>query len=367
MCEKKKTVLLGMSGGVDSSVAALLLKKKGYNVIGAFLKIYSDTKNKLTGQCAYLDELKMARKISSILNIPLIVLDYEKDYKKHVLNPMFKSYASSKTPNPDISCNAIIKFPFLWKAAKKYKADLIATGHYAKIKKYKKICTLLMGKDNTKDQSYFLAELAQKDLSHTIFPIGNYTKKQIRDIARRNNFPNWNKHGTVGICFVGQQNMQNFLKQKIKEKPGKVITPTGDIIGTHKGISFYTIGQKTGEHIGINVKKPREFAQKRFYVGEKRRNNLLVVAPEGHPALKRRKVLIKNLHLINAKSKIPAQLKARIRHLGFFHLGKLKKTTNGWSFTFNKPLEALAEGQYIVFYKGREVMGCGEMSLTYRK
>src|SRR3989338_6745053 len=236
MCEKKKTVLLGMSGGVDSSVAALLLKKKGYNVIGAFLKIYSDTKNKLTGQCAYLDELKMARKISSILNIPLIVLDYEKDYKKHVLNPMFKSYASSKTPNPDISCNAIIKFPFLWKAAKKYKADLIATGHYAKIKKYKKICTLLMGKDNTKDQSYFLAELAQKDLSHTIFPIGNYTKK------------------------------------KIREKPGKVITPTGDIIGTHKGISFYTIGQKTGEHIGINVKKPREFAQKRFYVGEKRRN-----------------------------------------------------------------------------------------------
>src|SRR3989338_5229546 len=283
MCEKKKTVLLGMSGGVDSSVAALLLKKKGYNVIGAFLKIYSDTKNKLTGQCAYLDELKMARKISSILNIQLIVLVYE------------------------------------------------------------------------------------KDLSHTIFPIGNYTKKQIRDIARRNNFPNWNKHGTVGICFVGQQNMQNFLTEKIKEKQGKVITPTGDIIGTHKGISFYTIGQKTGEHIGINVKKPREFAQKRFYVGEKRRNNLLVVAPEGHPALKRRKVLIKNLHLINAKSKIPAQLKARIRHLGFFHLGKLKKTTNGWSFTFNKPLEALAEGQYIVFYKGREVMGCGEMSLTYRK
>ena len=154
--QEKQTVLLGMSGGVDSSVAALLLKKKGYKVIGIFLKNYSDTKNKITGECSWIEEREMAKKIASILQIPLLTLDYEKEYKKYVINKMFKDYAKGLTPNPDISCNTIIKFPALWKKAKDLKADYIATGHYVKVKNSKNGYELLQGKDKKKDQSYLL-------------------------------------------------------------------------------------------------------------------------------------------------------------------------------------------------------------------
>jgi len=218
---KKKKVLVAMSGGVDSSVAALLMKKNGYEVFGAFMKCFSDTKNNLTGECAWRDELRMARRIAAKLNIQLIMLDFEKEYKKHIIESMFKAYTEGKTPNPDILCNKIIKFPLLWKAAKKLKIPLIATGHYARIKKTSNGFQLLTGLDFEKDQSYFLAEISQEDLSHTIFPLGNHTKSQVRQIAKANNFPNWDKQGTRGICFVGRIPMQKFLKQKIKKNVGR--------------------------------------------------------------------------------------------------------------------------------------------------
>lgn len=358
----KPIVLLGLSGGVDSSVAALLLKKQGFKVIGAFLKMYSDTKNPLTGECSYLDDLKMAKKIALILGIPLIELDYEKEYKNQVLDPMFSAYKKGLTPNPDIACNKIIKFPFLWKEAQKIGAKFVATGHYARIKKYKRAYYILVGKDRKKDQSYFLSELSQKDLEHTLFPVGNLTKNGVREIARKNGFPNWNKHGTVGICFVGQIPMQKFLQRKIKPKKGKVIMPDGNLVGTHQGIAYYTIGQKIGPHNGVEIIKPVHLAQKRFYVAEKRRPNILVSAPEGHSSLSKRELLIKNLHLISLKDKLPDNnLKARIRHLGHLHEGKLYKNNNKWHFLFSKPVQALAEGQYIVLYSEDKVVGSGEI------
>jgi tRNA-specific 2-thiouridylase len=360
---KKKKVLVAMSGGVDSSVAALLMKKNGYEVFGAFMKCFSDTKNNLTGECAWRDELRMARRIAAKLNIQLIMLDFEKEYKKHIIESMFKAYTEGKTPNPDILCNKIIKFPLLWKAAKKLKIPLIATGHYARIKKTSNGFQLLTGLDFEKDQSYFLAEISQEDLSHTIFPLGNHTKSQVRQIAKANNFPNWDKQGTRGICFVGRIPMQKFLKQKIKEKRGKIISPKGELIGMHPGSAFFTIGQKLGEHLGVIINKPPELAQKRFYVAEKRKGNILVAVPENHSLLKRKRIIIKKLHLINQKVKIPLKLKARIRHPGIFHSGKLKKVNSGWEFRFDKLIKAIAEGQYIVFYKDQEVMGCGEIIL----
>lgn len=343
-----------MSGGVDSSVAALLLKKQGYEVIGLFMKNYSDTKNKLTGECNWIEDRKTAQKICTKLNIPLITKDFENEYKKQVINPMFKSYARGITPNPDIDCNAKIKFPLLWKEAKKLNIPLIATGHYAIIKKTKSNYELQQGKDPSKDQSYFLSELSQKDLEHTLFPIGNYTKEQIRKIAKENNFPNWDKHGSTGICFVGKINMQDMLKQRIKPNPGKVKDPDGKVMGTHQGISYYTIGQKANPSMGININKSNN-SQSRFYIAEKQKNNTLIVAPENHPILSKKEIKISHIHLI---SKLPKSgLKARIRHLAPLIPGELKKQKAHYIFTLNKPTQGIAEGQSLVLYKNKTLIG----------
>ncbi|PIN92853.1 tRNA 2-thiouridine(34) synthase MnmA [Candidatus Pacearchaeota archaeon CG10_big_fil_rev_8_21_14_0_10_31_24] len=357
--KNKKTVLLGMSGGVDSSVSAYLLKKQGYKVIGAFMKNYSETKNPITSQCSYLDDKKSAQTIASILKIPLIYIDSEREYKEKVLTPMYKSYSKNLTPNPDISCNTIIKFPILWKAAKKQNADFISTGHYAIIKKTSKGFSLLSGKDKNKDQSYFLSELNQFDLSHTLFPIGNLKKEKVRNLAKKIKLPNWNKQGTRGICFVGKTNMQTFLSKKIPQKPGKVITPENILIGTHPGAMYYTIGQRIGQSVGISFSPNwKNEKNEKLYIANKK-NNILIAVPENHILLKRKKIKILKLHLINPEEKIPNNLKARIRHLGELHSGTLSK--NKKEFTFKKPVKSLAEGQYIVLYNKDNLIASGEI------
>jgi len=200
--DKKQKILVAMSGGVDSSVAALILKKQGYNVIGAFMKNWGDTKNSL-GECSWKDDRKEAMKIASQLEIPLITLDFEKQYKKDVIEPMFSSYKKGITPNPDVDCNQKLKFPLLWKAAKKLDANFIATGHYVR----RKGDIMLRARDENKDQSYFLYRLNSSDLKHSLFPIGGLTKKQVREIAKKNKFPNYNRKSTVGICFIGKLNL----------------------------------------------------------------------------------------------------------------------------------------------------------------
>ncbi len=360
--KSKETVVLGLSGGVDSSVAGLLLKKKGYNVIGVFLKLYSDTKHPLTGECAYLEDLKMAKKIALLLDIKLYVLDFEKEYKKLVLEPMFEKYRKGKTPNPDILCNKLMKFPLLIKSAGKYNADFIATGHYARIKKTSKGIQLFTGKDKTKDQSYFLADLSIKELKKAIFPLGELTKKEVREIAKENGFPNWNKHGTTGICFVGQDNMQELLRENIKVKMGEVFDDTGRKIGIHQGVAYYTIGQKALPSIGIEIKKPSGFEQQRLYVAQKDlKRNKLIVTSEESLLLKKKEIRLKNLHFINKERMILSGLKARLRHLGQYYNGKIIKSKNNYSFVFNRPVSSIASGQIAVFYLGEHVAGCGEI------
>jgi len=360
----KKTVLLGMSGGVDSSVAALLLKKEGYNVIGAFMKNFSDTKNPLTEECLWVEEKKMAQKIASILKIPIITLDYEKLYKKKIIAPMIKKYSKDETPNPDISCNKLIKFPALKKKARELKVEYIATGHYAKITKTKKGYKLMSSRDKTKDQSYFLYELTQNDLKHIIFPLENYTKKEVRKIAKRHKFPNWNKPGTKGICFVGKINMKDFLKKKIQKKPGKIISPDKKVIGSHPGTMYFTIGERVGLRQEIKINDSfRNKIKKRLYVADKMKNNILIVAPKQHPLLKRKKIIIKKIHLINKKQKIPKKgVKARIRNLGSFLSGRLKKHGEKYVFILEKPEEGIAPGQSLVLYNKEELIGGGIIS-----
>ena len=374
-----------MSGGVDSSIAALLMKRAGYQVIGAFMKNWSDTKNEL-GECAWKDDRKMAMKIAAKLGIPLITLDFEKEYKKDVIDEMFKLYRKGITPNPDIDCNQKIKFPLLWKAAKKLGADFIVTGHYAQIKRIanRKVVNnkkgfvegggadgglkyryeLLRGKDEKKDQSYFLYRLTQKDLSHSLFPIGDYTKIQIRKIAEKNKFPNFNRKGTVGICFVGKINLKDFLQKKIKPKKGKVLNPERKQIGEHDGIYYYTIGQRLGPRFGIEIERGKGKKLKRWYVARKNlRRNEIIAAPEDHPLLYRKEILIKNPRWINSspcgRRRGGWRIKSRIRQVGELLPSKLEYNKKRYKIILNKPITGISEGQAIVLYSGKKVLGGG--------
>lgn len=355
----KQKVLLGLSGGVDSAVATLLLQKQGYEVIGAFMRCFSESKNKITGECPWIEDKKSAQRIASQLNIKFIELNYEKEYTNQVIKPMFKSYANGLTPNPDSLCNTIIKFPYLWFEAKKQGCQFIATGHYIKkVKKQNKLY-LKIPKDKNKDQSYFLYGLSQEDLKHTLFPIGDYTKSEVRNTAKKNNLHNWNRLGTRGLCFVGNIDIKSFLKQKINNKQGLIKNPEGETIGKHDGMMFYTIGERLGENNNIKINNEyRDKVKSKLYIASKDiKNNILTIAPKGHLILKRKYFYIKNINLISGKPK-SKEILVRIRHLGDLHKAKIK----GNKIILNKPIEGLAQGQSAVLYTKKGLMlGGGEI------
>lgn len=358
----KLKVLVAMSGGVDSSVAALMMKRKGYEVIGAFMKNWSDTKNEF-GECNWKSERRMAVKIASMLNVPLITLDYEKEYKKDVIDEMFKKYKKGITPNPDIDCNKKLKFPKLIKEAKKLGCDFLVTGHYSRIKKSKSGYKLLRAKDESKDQSYFLYTLTQNELKNCLFPIGDYTKKEIREIARKNHFPNFDKKSTVGICFIGKVNLKEFLSKKIKPKKGKILDPEGKVIGEHDGIYYYTIGQRLGPRYGFEIQREKNTANiSRWYVARKdAKKNIIIAAPEGHPLLYRKEITLIEPHWINKAPKRGDKILSRIRQVGELIPSKIQFDKKVKAI-LNKPITGVSEGQAIVLYKGEEVLGGGVIS-----
>jgi tRNA-uridine 2-sulfurtransferase len=369
--KNKQKILLAMSGGVDSSVAALLLKKHGYDVVGAFMKNWSDTKDPLTGRCAWRTERKIALRIASQLDIPLITLDFERQYRKDVIEKMFEKYKKGITPNPDIDCNQKIKFPLLLKEAKKRKINLIATGHYARVRKNKKNnYELLRGKDESKDQSYFLYKINQEELSHCLFPIGEYTKEQIRTIAEKNKFSNYDKKGTVGICFIGKVNLKKFLQKKIKPKKGKILDPNGKVIGEHDGIYYYTIGQRLGPRYGFELDRGDKNKPSKWYVAKKDvKKNIIVAAPEGNIINFRKEVIARDIHFIDNllinKIKRGNKLKifSRIRHVGELLPSTLSynKKSKQFKIILSKPITGVSEGQAIVLYRGEKVIGGGEI------
>jgi len=367
--KKQKSVLIGLSGGVDSAVAALLLKKQGYEVIGAFMINFSETKNKLTGDCNYLEDKKDAQKIAAILNIPLKILNFENQYKTLIIKPMFKSYADGLTPNPDSSCNKIIKFPLLWKHARKLGCDYIATGHYIKKTKNKdNSFSVKIPKDKNKDQSYFLYGLTQQVLSHTLFPIGeaNLTKPEVREIAKLHDLPNHDKRSTRGICFVGKIDMKSFLQQKIKPNSGSVLSVKGDTIGTHQGIMFYTIGERIGPKSGFTIDKSYiNKTSKKLYVAKKNiRSNTITIAPQGHKSLKKNKFRIIKLNFISGHApKFPLVCKVKIRHSASLTSATVQEKDNKLLCTLKKPIQGIAAGQSCVLYKPRTnlILGGGEI------
>jgi len=377
---KQKKVLVAMSGGVDSSVAALLMKRLGFNVIGAFMKNYSDSKNELTGECSWKEERGYAMKISALLGIPLITLDFEKEYKNFVVKKMFRDYKKGITPNPDISCNEKVKFPLLIKAAKKLGADFVVTGHYSRIKKVKIrerksanagkkefSYNLLRAKDESKDQSYFLYRLKQDELKKLIFPIGDYTKKQVREIALKEGFPNHDKKSTVGICFIGKINLKRFLQKKIKPRKGKILNPSGEVVGEHDGIYYYTIGQRLGLRYGFDLKKSggdKKFLRK-WYVAQKDAiKNIIIAAPEGHKILYRKEIFLKNTHWVNEKPKNNMKVLARIRQVGELLPSKIMINRNKIKIVLNIAITGISEGQAVVLYSGKKVLGGGEIMFS---
>ena len=376
----KIKVLLAMSGGVDSSVAVLLLKKQGYEVIGAFMVNWSDTKNKITGECAWREERRIAMKIAAKLKIKFITLNFEKLYKKDVVDVMFKNYQEGITPNPDIDCNQKIKFPLLINEAKKLGCDFVATGHYARIfaryspeskfeksergsekgiKNNKGKYELLRAKDELKDQSYFLYRIKQNELKNILFPIGNYTKKEVREIANKNKFPNHNKKSTVGICFIGKINLKEFLKKRIKPKKGIILDPDGNKIGEHDGIYYYTIGQRIGQRFGIEVEKTEKI-QKKWYVARKiLKTNTIIAAPENHPLNYRKEIIIKNSHWINKKPKNNSEVLSRIRQVGELLPSTLIYNKNKIKIILKKAITGVSQGQAIVLYQREKCLGGG--------
>jgi tRNA-specific 2-thiouridylase len=351
----KKTVLLGMSGGVDSSVSAALLVKKGYRVIGGFIKNWSDTKDAWSGECAWRGDRRDAMRVAAALEIPLVTFDFEDLYRARVIAPMFKAYARGVTPNPDVLCNQEIKFGVFFEAAKRLKADFVATGHYARVRHGRDgMAHLLRGSDPDKDQSYFLHRVSQSALRKTIFPVGSLQKKEVRAIARRFNLSTAVKAESMGICFIGKQPMTAFLRTRIPSKPGMVVDPNGKTIGTHDGLDGVTIGQRHGFHVTVGGGP--------WYAAAKDISSGCLVAVPGreHPRLYSESATVADVHWIADVPRSDRRLSVAVRYRqdAVPVTCEIKKG-HRVRVSFRFPVFAVAPGQSAVFYRGEECLGGG--------
>lgn len=352
--KNKKKVFVGMSGGVDSSVTALLLKKEGYDVTGVFMRCYN-----IDG-CAERDA-EDARRVAEKLEIPFYVFDFEESYKEKVVQYMVEGYEKGITPNPDVACNREIKFGLFLDHALKLGADYIATGHYVILKKEDDKFNLYQGKDKNKDQSYFLWTLTQDDLKHSLFPIGEYQKSEVRNIARENEIPVADKKDSQGICFLGDVSIVDFLSDYIPKKTGDVLDTKGNKIGSHEGAEFYTIGQRHGLDLAEknkNLKIKGNVKTKPHYVVEKNVKSNVITVAEGkdNPALFKDNV---NLFDVNSISNNPIndiEVMAKIRYRQPTFRAKLKKEGSEFKLIFKEPQKFIAPGQSAVLYDKNEKM-----------
>lgn len=350
------TVLVGMSGGVDSSVSAALLVKKGYQVIGGFIKNWSDSKDPWSGECQWRGDRRDAMRVAAGLGVPLLTFDFEDLYRKRVVDKMFKAYAKGITPNPDVLCNQEIKFGVFFEAARRLKADFIATGHYARVRKGKDgMAHLLRGKDREKDQSYFLHRISQRALERTIFPVGNLEKPEVRRIARSLGLSTAERKESMGICFIGKQPMKAFLRSRIPSRPGKVTDPNGIVIGSHDGLDAVTIGQRHGFRIASSGSRAWYAAAK-----DPSSNCLVAVPDRDHPLLYAESATIRDLHWIAEPPRSGRHaLSAVIRYRQDAVPVEITQKRGALSLHFKTPVFAVAPGQSAVLYKGEECLGGG--------
>ncbi len=358
---KKPLVFVGMSGGVDSSVSAYLLHRQGYRVVGVFLRCFN-----IDG-CAQRDAVD-ARRVAEHIGIPFYVWDFEEAYKSAVVEYMIAGYRSGITPNPDVMCNREIKFGLFLKKAISLGADFVATGHYARISGNPGRRVISAGFDTRKDQSYFLWTLTPEQLNHVLFPVGRYDKPTVRQIAKKAALVTAEKKDSQGVCFLGSFNMADFLKQHIPRVPGPIVTISGEVIGTHEGLSFYTIGQR---HLGVDLKKTsRQYAHNIWYVsGKDVATNSLIVAPgDTHPALFASSVVLSDISCTtNAcreriSTRKPLIIRARVRYRQPLFSATLSPiSVNQAIVSFSSPQKFVAPGQSLVFYSpsGSSLWGGG--------
>lgn len=349
---QKPTVFVGMSGGVDSAVtAALLVRSKKYEVVGCFMKNWSGTKD-FKGECNWVQERQDAMRVAAKLGIPFKIFDFEKEYRKTVVDYLFKEYKAGRTPNPDIMCNTTVKFGVFLKQARKLGADFVATGHYIKLGKKAGKFTLNKAKDKNKDQSYFLNTLGQAELEYCLFPLGDLTKPQVRVLAKRWGIIVADKPDSQGICFIGEVPMKEFLKSKLPVKKGKIVSTNGKILGEHEGVWFYTIGQRAG--IGGGPEP--------WYVTEKniKKNQLVVAQGNTAPELFKKELCVGKISWIAGQApKLPLKCTAKIRYRQPDQGCTVKLVNGKLKVVFMVPQRAVTPGQSVVFYKGREMLGGG--------
>ncbi len=395
-----KTVVVGLSGGVDSSVAAYLLKKQGYNVIGLFMKNWHDDSVTISDECPWLDDSNDAMLVAEKLEIPFQTVDLSEEYKERIVDYMFREYEKGRTPNPDVLCNREIKFDVFLKIALSLGADFVATGHYCRKAEVNSnsntpIYRLLSGIDTTKDQSYFLCQLSQEQLAKTLFPIGELTKPEVRKIAQELNLVTADKKDSQGLCFIGKVRLPDFLQQQLRPKTGVIVvipstfesynqTPPvfnakedrlefeskkiiykkedGLVIGTHQGAHFFTKGQRKGLAVG-GTKEPlfvidTDVVENIIYVGE----------GKNHPGLLRNTLFVQNndLHWVRPDLSLNPNeehdVMARIRYRQPLEEATLFKSNKGLYVTFKNPQTAITEGQFVAWYSNDELVGSGVIS-----
>ncbi len=394
-----KKVIIGLSGGVDSSVSALLLKQQGYEVIGLFMKNWHDETVTISDDCPWLDDSNDAMLIAEKLEIPFQTVDLSEQYHSRIIDYMFNEYENGRTPNPDVLCNREIKFDIFLKIALNLGADYIATGHYCQVNKInkdnKEIYRLIVGADEKKDQSYFLCQLNQKQLSKAIFPIGHLTKSDVRDIAKKNDLITADKKDSQGLCFVGKVKLPDFLKQRLTPKKGKVIkidsesvkqeidlnevkskekelellsspfsfsSDDGEEIGEHHGAYYYTVGQRKGLNIG-------GFSEPLFVLETDVSKNLIYVGMgESHPALYKKALFVKSneIHWIREDLKIneneTMNVEFRIRYRQPLQSGTIYRFKKGLYILFDKPISSVTSGQFVSWYIDDELIGSGTIN-----
>lgn len=351
-----KTVVIGMSGGVDSSVAAIKLIEQGYNVIGLFMRNWdSSVNNDILGNptlnnniCPQEQDYNDALEVCKKLNIPLHRIDFVKEYWDYVFTYFLNELKNGRTPNPDIMCNKYIKFDAFVKEAKKLGADYIATGHYARVKNGK----LYRGLDSNKDQSYFLSQLSNKQLENVLFPIGELEKPVVRKIALEYGLITAQKKDSTGICFIGERNFKDFLKNYLPNIPGKIVNiDTNEIVGEHIGLMYYTIGQRRGLNIGGN-------SDKMFVVGKNIKDNILYVAlNEKNDYLITDEAVIEQINWISDKK--PLNCTAKFRYRQNDNDVELEYYNDKIIVKYPQGVKAVTPGQACVFYLDDECLGGG--------
>lgn len=360
-------VVVGMSGGVDSSVTALLLKEQGYDVVGVFMKNWDDTDE--NGICTATEDYKDVAKVANQIGIPYYSVNFEKEYWQRVFEYFLSEYRLGRTPNPDVMCNKEIKFKAFLDYALDLGADYVATGHYARVMRDDEGNShLLRGIDDNKDQTYFLNQLSQEQLAKTMFPLGHLKKSEVRDIAEKAGLATAKKKDSTGICFIGEKNFKQFLSQYLPASPGKMVTEDGEVKGEHAGLMYYTIGQRQGLGIGGGGKSNEPW----FVIGKELATNTLIVG-QGfhHPKLYATSLEASNIHFTQENWKkmtfnCTAKFRYRQQDTGVTVSLDENDPTKG-TVVFDEPVRAITPGQAVVFYDGEECLGGGLIDLAYQE